>query len=70
MEFETRPGTCWALRNGTVNVVDALTPPSLLDLFAILPGRSEIGWSGDDLTGTARLDVSWSCFDSHQCRLR
>ncbi|MEU7640952.1 hypothetical protein AB0C11_33625 [Streptomyces sp. NPDC039016] len=59
VEMETRPTTCWALRNGTDNVANDLTPGSRLDLFAIPPGRSEIGWSGDDPTGTARLDVSW-----------
>ncbi|OIJ97781.1 hypothetical protein BIV25_13315 [Streptomyces sp. MUSC 14] len=59
VELETRPGTRWALRNGTVNVANALTPSSRLDQFMIPQGRSEIGWSGDDLTGTARLDVSW-----------
>lgn len=59
VELETRPGTCWALRNGTVNVANDLTPPSRLDLFAIPRGRSEIGWSGDDPTCTARLELSW-----------
>lgn len=59
VELETRPRTRWALRNGTVNVADDLTPRSRLDQFVIPPGRSEIGWSGDDPTGTARLDVSW-----------
>nr|WSZ96824.1 phage tail family protein [Streptomyces sp. NBC_00857] len=59
VEMETRPGTRWALRNGTVNVANALTPQSRLDQFVIPPGRSEIGWSADDLTGTARLEVMW-----------
>ncbi|MGW2320142.1 hypothetical protein [Streptomyces sp. NPDC001680] len=59
VDLETRPGTRWALRNSTVNVANSLTPSSRLDLFTIPPGRSEIGWSGDDPTGTARLDVSW-----------
>ena len=59
VELETRPSTCWALRNGTDNVAGDLTPQSRLDLFAVPRGRSEIGWSGDDPTGTARLDVSW-----------
>lgn len=59
VEMETRPGTCWALRNGTVNVANDLTPQSRLDKFVIPRGRSEIGWSADDLTGTARLEVTW-----------
>ncbi|WP_406172254.1 hypothetical protein [Streptomyces sp. NBC_00996] len=59
VEMETRPGTCWALRNGVTNVANDLTPASRLDLFAIPPGRSEIGWSAEDPTGTCRLDVSW-----------
>ncbi|MFE0190730.1 hypothetical protein [Streptomyces sp. NPDC058989] len=59
VEMETRPQTCWALRNGKTNVANDLTPQSRLDLFAIPPGRSEIGWSAEDPTGTCRLDVSW-----------
>ncbi|WP_330317966.1 hypothetical protein [Streptomyces platensis] len=59
VEMETRPGTCWALRNGTVNVANDLTPQSRLDQFVIPRGRSEIGWSADDLTGAARLEVTW-----------
>jgi hypothetical protein len=59
VEMETRPGTRWALRNGKVNVANDLTPASRLDLFSIPPGRSEIGWSAEDPTGTCRLDVSW-----------
>lgn len=59
VEIETRPTTCWALRNGVTNVANDLTPRSRLDLFAIPRGRSEIGWSGDDPTSTARLEVSW-----------
>ncbi|MFK0279823.1 hypothetical protein ACIQVL_05020 [Streptomyces sp. NPDC090499] len=59
VELETRPGTRWALRNGTVNVANDLTPASRLDLFDIPRGRSEIGWSGEDPSGTARLGVSW-----------
>ncbi|ORT54299.1 phage tail domain-containing protein [Streptomyces sp. CB03238] len=59
VEMETRPGTCWVLRNGTVNVANDLTPESRLDLFAIPRGRSEIGWSAEDPTGTARLEVAW-----------
>lgn len=59
VEMETQPGTRWALRNGVTNVANDLTPQSRLDLFAIPRGRSEIGWSGDDPTGTARLEVSW-----------
>ncbi|MDX3224567.1 hypothetical protein [Streptomyces sp. ME19-01-6] len=59
VEMETRPGTCWVLRNGKVNVANDLTPRSRLDLFAIPRGRSETGWSGDDPTGTGRLEMSW-----------
>ncbi|MBT2390689.1 phage tail family protein [Streptomyces sp. ISL-1] len=59
VEMETRPGTRWALRNGTVNVAGDLTPESRLDHFTIPKGRSEIGWSADDPTGTGRLEVSW-----------
>ncbi|GAA1919858.1 phage tail domain-containing protein [Streptantibioticus ferralitis] len=59
IEIQTRPGTCWALRNGTVNAAGDLTPFSRIDLFTIPPGRSEIGWSGEDPTRTCRLEVSW-----------
>ncbi|GGP99399.1 phage tail domain-containing protein [Streptomyces mutabilis] len=59
VEMETRPGTCWALRNGTVNVANDLSPASRLDLFALPPGRSEIAWSANDPSGTARLEVAW-----------
>ncbi|WP_425834195.1 hypothetical protein [Streptomyces fractus] len=59
VDIETRPGTCWALRNGTGNAAGVLLAPSRLDLFTIPPGRSEIAWSGQDLTGTARLDITW-----------
>ncbi|MFF4051931.1 hypothetical protein ACFYZ5_35345 [Streptomyces chartreusis] len=59
VEIETRPRTRWALRNGKVNVANDLPPSSRLDQFALPRGRSEIGWSGDDPTGTARLEVSW-----------
>ncbi|WP_055550373.1 phage tail domain-containing protein [Streptomyces sp. NBRC 110028] len=59
VEMETRPGTCWALRNGTVNVANDLSPASRLDLFTLPPGRSEIAWSANDPSGTARLEVAW-----------
>ncbi|MGQ4490075.1 hypothetical protein ACN6LM_000505 [Streptomyces sp. SAS_281] len=59
VEMETRPNTCWALRNGTVNVANGLSPTSRLDLFTIPPGRSEIAWSANDPSGTARLEVAW-----------
>ncbi|MFF6963482.1 hypothetical protein ACFY9G_08905 [Streptomyces anthocyanicus] len=59
VEIETRPGTCWALRNGTVNVANYLSPASRLDLFTLPPGRSEIAWSANDPSGTARLEVAW-----------
>ncbi|NEW72589.1 phage distal tail protein [Streptomyces rhizosphaericus] len=59
VELETRPGTCWALRNGTVNVANDLGPASRLDLFTLPPGRSEIAWSANDPSGTARLEVTW-----------
>ncbi|WP_407286421.1 hypothetical protein [Streptomyces sp. BP-8] len=59
VEMETRPRTRWALRNGVTNVANDLTPASRLDLFSIPRGRSEIGWSAEDPTGTCRLDVSW-----------
>ncbi|WP_051814245.1 phage tail domain-containing protein [Streptomyces iakyrus] len=59
VEMETRPGTCWALRNGTVNVANDLSPASRLDLFTLPPGRSEIAWSATDPSGTARLEVAW-----------
>lgn len=59
VEIETRPGTCWALRNGTVNVANDLSPASRLDLFTLPPGRSEIAWSATDPSGTARLEVAW-----------
>ncbi|MFD4809726.1 hypothetical protein ACFWNK_22635 [Streptomyces sp. NPDC058417] len=44
VEMETRPGTCWALRNGTVNVAnDVGTPPVevRLEIFRLerQPGR-------------------------------
>ncbi|MGV9272341.1 hypothetical protein [Streptomyces griseosporeus] len=59
VQMETRPGTCWALRNGTVNVAGDLSPASRLDLFTLPPGRSEIAWSANDPSGTARLEVAW-----------
>ncbi|MEU0839487.1 hypothetical protein ABZ370_08450 [Streptomyces sp. NPDC005962] len=59
VEMETRPATCWALRNGTVNVANDLSPASRLDLFTLPPGRSEIAWSATDPSGTARLEVAW-----------
>ncbi|MEU6138756.1 hypothetical protein ABZ848_00160 [Streptomyces sp. NPDC047081] len=59
VELETRPGTCWALCNGTVNVANALSPASRLDLFTFPPGRSEIAWTATDPSGTARLEVAW-----------
>ncbi|MFD7499553.1 phage distal tail protein [Streptomyces sp. NPDC059850] len=59
VEMETRPGTCWALRNGTVNVANDLSPASRLDLFTLPPGRSEIAWSANDPSATARLEVAW-----------
>jgi Phage tail protein len=59
VEIETRPGTCWALRNGTINVAGHLSPASRLDLFTLPPGRSEIAWSANDPSGTARLEVAW-----------
>lgn len=59
VEIETRPGTCWALRNGAVNVANDLSPASRLDLFTLPPGRSEIAWSANDPSGTARLEVAW-----------
>ncbi|MFE7118674.1 hypothetical protein ACFU99_24975 [Streptomyces sp. NPDC057654] len=59
VEMETRPGTGWVLRNGITNVANALSPASRPDQFTIPPGRSEIGWSADAPTGTARLEVSW-----------
>jgi len=52
--LETRPGTCWALRNGTVNAANDPTSAPRLDLFAIPRGSAEIGWSGDDPSSTAR----------------
>jgi len=57
--LETRPGPCWALRNGTVNAANDPTSAPRLDLFAIPRGSAEIGWSGDDPSSTARLDGSW-----------
>ncbi|MFD4482354.1 hypothetical protein ACFVXC_35305 [Streptomyces sp. NPDC058257] len=59
VEMETRPNTCWALRNGSVNVANDLSPASRLDLFTLPPGRSEIAWSANDPSGTARLEVAW-----------
>ncbi|MER8002093.1 hypothetical protein [Streptomyces sp. NPDC095613] len=59
VEMETRPGTRWALRNGTVNVANDLTPESRLDHFIVPPGRSEIVWTAQDQTATCRLDMSW-----------
>jgi hypothetical protein len=59
VELETRPGTRWALRNGTINVAGALSPASRLDLFTLPRGRSEIVWSANDPSATARLEVAW-----------
>lgn len=59
VEIETRPGTRWALRNGTTSVANNLTPDSRLDLFVIPSGRSEIRWTASDPTGTCRIDLTW-----------
>ena len=59
VEMETRPGTCWALRNGTVNVANDLSNTTRLDLFTLPPGRSELAWTATDPSGTARLEVAW-----------
>ncbi|UXX94133.1 phage tail family protein [Streptomyces sp. AD2-2] len=59
VELETRPGTRWALRNGTINVANDLSPASRLDLFTLPPGRSEIAWSANDPSAAARLEVAW-----------
>ncbi|MDI3417981.1 phage tail family protein [Streptomyces luteolus] len=59
VDLATRPGTRWALRNGATNIAGSLSPRSRLDHFALPPGASEIAWSGDDLTATSSLTLSW-----------
>ncbi|MDQ8707864.1 phage tail family protein [Streptomyces sp. LHD-70] len=59
VDLATRPGTRWALRNGTINAAGSLSPRSRLDHFTVPPGSSEIAWSGDDSTATSSLTVSW-----------
>ncbi|GAA2656701.1 phage distal tail protein [Streptomyces vastus] len=59
VEIETRPGTRWALRNGTGNLAPALSPASRLDTFVIPPGTSEIWWTARDYTNSTRLAVTW-----------
>ncbi|KPI15656.1 hypothetical protein OK074_2101 [Actinobacteria bacterium OK074] len=59
VEIETRPGTRWALRNGTGNLAPALSAASRLDTFTLPPGRSEIWWTARDYTNTTRLAVTW-----------
>ncbi|WP_405999401.1 hypothetical protein [Streptomyces sp. NBC_00829] len=58
-DIETRPGTRWALKNGTGNLAPALSPASRLDTFTIPPGTSELWWTARDYTNTTRLAVTW-----------
>jgi hypothetical protein len=58
-EIETRPGTRWALRNGSGNLAPALSTASRLDTFTIPPGTSEIWWTARDYTNATRLAVTW-----------
>lgn len=59
IDIETRPGTRWALRDGTGNLAPALSPASRLDTFTIPPGTSELWWTARDYTNATRLAVTW-----------
>ncbi|MEV0735430.1 hypothetical protein AB0I51_05570 [Streptomyces sp. NPDC050549] len=59
IDIETRPGTRWALRDGTGNLAPALSPASRLDTFTIPPGTSELWWTARDYTNSTRLAVTW-----------
>ncbi|WP_435058525.1 phage distal tail protein [Streptomyces sp. bgisy060] len=59
IDIETRPGTRWALKNGTGNLAPALSTASRLDTFAIPPGSSELWWTARNYTGATRLAVTW-----------
>ncbi|MEU3049007.1 hypothetical protein ABZ705_21295 [Streptomyces sp. NPDC006984] len=59
IDIETRPGTRWALRNGTGSVAASLSPASRLDQFVIPPGSSELWWTARNYTNATRLALSW-----------
>ncbi|MEV7936599.1 hypothetical protein AB0O82_10690 [Kitasatospora sp. NPDC088264] len=64
IDIETRPGTRWVLRNGGQgSAAGALRRASRLDAFQIPPGRTEVRWTAQDATNTARLSVTWR--DAH-----
>ncbi|MFD4394366.1 hypothetical protein [Kitasatospora sp. NPDC058478] len=64
IDIETRPGTRWVLRNGGQgSAAGALRRASRLDAFRIPPGRTEVRWTAQDATNTARLSVTWR--DAH-----
>lgn len=63
LDVETRPGSRNVTRNSGGFAAGALSRASRLDLFRLPPGRSEIRWSAQDATNTARLALTWR--DAH-----
>ncbi|MFD0572537.1 hypothetical protein ACFQ0T_29215 [Kitasatospora gansuensis] len=59
LDIETRPGSRNVTRNGGGFPAGALSRASRLDLFQLPPGRSEVRWSAQDATNTARLALTW-----------
>lgn len=59
IDIETRPGTRWALRDGTGNLAPAMSAASRLDTFTFPPGRTELWWTARDHTNATRLAVTW-----------
>lgn len=59
LDIETRPGTRWALRNGSENVASSLSGASRLDGFQIPPGSTELWWTARGYSSASRLAVTW-----------
>ncbi|MGP3685822.1 hypothetical protein ACTVZO_14100 [Streptomyces sp. IBSNAI002] len=59
IDIETRPGTRWALRNGSENVATSLSGASRLDGFQIPPGSTELWWTARGYSSASRLSVTW-----------
>ncbi|MEV6678574.1 hypothetical protein AB0N09_17195 [Streptomyces erythrochromogenes] len=59
IDIETRPGTRWALRNGSENVATSLSGASRLDGFQIPPGSTELWWTARGYSSASRLAVTW-----------
>ncbi|WKV74150.1 phage tail family protein [Streptomyces sp. PCS3-D2] len=59
IDIETRPGTRWALRNGSENVASSLSGDSRLDGFQIPTGSTELWWTARGYSSASRLAVTW-----------